>query len=413
MKEMIRVDRGQLAFVRAVIQGISIEQAAQRFLGDCMDKRSAQRELRLILEELATCARRAGAWADAHALKIDLGRLRNPAQSAGSQDVSYKTLEEFRAEVDPFGNYYSEKELMQVYEQQHPDRSTRYAKRVQRLRERQLRALRVAEQVMGRVPSRTDSIASWFDDSFFKQLMAANVVSLSDLLALMQRKGRSWYKMVPGIGVARAARVQDWVARNAPVITGEDWPKEIFMSRDELREALQASSSRITGIVPMERLEIPETLSGRTGSNRLLGMSLPFGDDASAIEAWVNDRGIGNAVTMRQYRREAERLLLWALIERGKPLSSLTEEDLLSYQRFLMRPGEKWINPDRVYRASPQWRPFRQPLNPKNANYSMKVVKALFGWLTAKHYLAVNVCQNLSPLEEVKSGKTLMSFMMK
>ncbi|MEI2769769.1 MAG: hypothetical protein V9G98_03200 [Candidatus Competibacter sp.] len=41
--------------------------------------------------------------------------------------------------------------------------------------------------------------------------------------------------------------------------------------------------------------------------------------------------------TLRNYRKEAERLLLWALLERGKPLSSLTREDCLQYEAFPRR----------------------------------------------------------------------------
>ncbi|WP_302059383.1 hypothetical protein, partial [Paraburkholderia sp. CNPSo 3274] len=43
--------------------------------------------------------------------------------------------------------------------------------------------------------------------------------------------------------------------------------------------------------------------------------------------------------TARAYGREAERLLLWAVVERRLPLSSLTAEDATAFRTFLRRPA--------------------------------------------------------------------------
>jgi len=43
----------------------------------------------------------------------------------------------------------------------------------------------------------------------------------------------------------------------------------------------------------------------------------------------------GHEDHLENYRKEAERLLLWSVAEMGKPLSSLTHEDCLRYQQFL------------------------------------------------------------------------------
>lgn len=45
-----------------------------------------------------------------------------------------------------------------------------------------------------------------------------------------------------------------------------------------------------------------------------------------------------SAATLATYRREVERLILWAVLHLGKPLSSLAHEDLLTYERFLADP---------------------------------------------------------------------------
>jgi integrase/recombinase XerD len=92
--------------------------------------------------------------------------------------------------------------------------------------------------------------------------------------------------------------------------------------------------------------------------------------------------------------RQAERLLLWALIEAGKPLSSLTHEDQLRYQRFLAdpQPAERWVMPPgrKLPRQHPQWRPFAGPLSPASARQALVVVNSLFSWLVQAGYLAGN-----------------------
>jgi len=57
MNESQRIDLAQLSFVRAVVQGIPLQEAAHRFLGESMDARMARKELLLIRNELVAAAR--------------------------------------------------------------------------------------------------------------------------------------------------------------------------------------------------------------------------------------------------------------------------------------------------------------------------------------------------------------------
>jgi hypothetical protein len=52
--------------------------------------------------------------------------------------------------------------------------------------------------------------------------------------------------------------------------------------------------------------------------------------DLDAIRAWLS-RFVDTKTTFENYRKEAERLLLWSVVEMRKPLSSLTHEDCLRY----------------------------------------------------------------------------------
>ncbi len=133
-------------------------------------------------------------------------------------------------------------------------------------------------------------------------------------------------------------------------------------------------------IAPMELLVIDSTLDGREGNNRasdLDAKQISANDDASAIMAWLNEFS-DSRETQRSYRKEAERLLLWTLIIRRKPLSSLTREDMSAYYDFLINPQPytQWCGP-RVSRNSPHWRPFQGPLSSSSQSQSFSILNAL------------------------------------
>jgi len=61
--------------------------------------------------------------------------------------------------------------------------------------------------------------------------------------------------------------------------------------------------------------------------------ALEANNDYEAINAWL---GLHESTeTHRAYRKEAERLMLWAILERGKALSSLTTENATACRAFL------------------------------------------------------------------------------
>ena len=83
--------------------------------------------------------------------------------------------------------------------------------------------------------------------------------------------------------------------------------------------------------------------------------------------------------------------MLWAIIERGKPLSSLITEEAIAYRQFLRHPtpASRWIGPT-APRQSDEWRPFQKPLSARSAGYALSVLSALYRWLTEQRYLTGN-----------------------
>jgi len=112
-------------------------------------------------------------------------------------------------------------------------------------------------------------------------------------------------------------------------------------------------------------------------------------NDHQAVQAWLSLHE--TPATQNAYRKEAERLMLWAIVERQRALSSLTTEDAIAYRAFLRRPTprERWVGPPRP-RTSPEWRPFAGVLSPRSTSYALSVLGAMYRWLIEQRYVLAN-----------------------
>jgi site-specific recombinase XerD len=106
--------------------------------------------------------------------------------------------------------------------------------------------------------------------------------------------------------------------------------------------------------------------------------------------------------TQRAYRKEAERFLLWAILDRKTPLSSMTVEDCAAYRDFLAdpKPRERWCGPRSRERWSALWRPFEGPLSEGSRRQALAILANLYGWLVQSRYLLGNPFAGVAPVEE-------------
>lgn len=150
----------------------------------------------------------------------------------------------------------------------------------------------------------------------------------------------------------------------------------------------------MNSLVTLDELPVPAELDGASGRNRSASPGqLSARDDRSAVLAWLA-RYADSPATLSSYRKEAERLLLWCWLQHGVALSSLTHEDLLTYQHFLAdpQPTERWVMApgQKPARSSLVWRPFAGPLSQSSQRQAMSILNAMFSWLVEAGYLAGN-----------------------
>lgn len=136
---------------------------------------------------------------------------------------------------------------------------------------------------------------------------------------------------------------------------------------------------------------VPELL-GQSGSNRARGeqAQTQAQDDVQALESFLSEYSQSPG-TLRIYRRECERLYLWAWLERGCAVSSLTREDFESYIDFLKdpQPARRWCGP-KAPKESERWRPFVAPLDMAAVRTALAALNSMMSWLVDAGYLAGN-----------------------
>jgi site-specific recombinase XerD len=374
-----------MAFVRCWAEGLDMAASWNRymFVDGAADARHARGELQRLLDELRSLAR-------AHGRPEIAALLRRDPEAILENGSKKPTLEEFRDRQSP--DFYTEAELIELYQTEFADRSHRDsrspARRKQRLRERLILAVQWLESVGAREPLPADPVSAWLDERVAARLTAVGVQRLSELTFWIRTKGFHWHRGIPKVGPEGAARIVRWVREHESALGALPSPALVPMSQVD---TAALTPVRRIGIVPLERFAPPSARDGSKGINRapLERCKVAAGNDYEAVQAWLRLRVQGSH-TWRAYRKEAERFLLWAVMERRKALSSLDGDDCVAYRDFLAAPGPDWTGPRNAQRWSEDWRPFEGPLAPASQSAAMTIVRSLCEWLVRRHYLDSN-----------------------
>ncbi|MDM0058888.1 phage integrase family protein [Variovorax sp. J22G47] len=390
--------------MRGLLQGLDERELWNRYLrseGEPTDRRVVRQTIAWIRDEFAAAAQREDRPGTARLVRLDPERFSMRQQTLPS-------LEEFALErgLEDF----SEAEQAEAYADAYPDagagssrRGVRPPKRA-RVIARQLEALRWLESHVAQHPRPADSVAAWLNPAVAERLQRSGLATLSALAAHINASGARWWRPVPGVGALKAARVVAWLQAQEGS-TGLRLGAHALSPRKQVPAAvLDRAVAPGTALLPWEKFRVPVDLDGSLGQFRApAGRCLLVAEnDYEAIAAWLTAKAGsaqagGLSATRRAYRKEAERLMLWSVLVRRKPISSLAAEDAVAYRAFLADPPLEWCGPRHQQRWSIHWRPLEGPMSPTAQRHAMTVLRGLFGFLIAQGYLLNNPFAAMTP----------------
>lgn len=410
---LLRLTPAHFALYRAYLEGLDEPVLHAHYGTPGTDVRVTRRTLATLRGTLTIAA---------HLLRLKPGSLPRDAHAgaaAGRAASEVPTLDAFRAAVDPDA-FYNERELVALYVETYPPASSpaleRKVARNRRLRNRQDAALARMEASLVEAPQLGHTLDGWFEPKLVARLAAVGVATFAELLALMRARRPRWYRAVPRLGAIGAQRLSDFIGQH-PDTLGYLSPLAITPRRQLAagHPALQPVPGAGADVVPLEALRVPAGLDGSAGLNRapVPAHQAELNTDLQPVHAWIAIRGARSDATRRAYRREAERLLLWAIVVKGKPLSSLNTVDCAEYLDHFLRdpqPAGRWIGRGRVECFDPSWRPFVGPLSERSRDTARRILNAMGAWLVGQQYLRVNPFGGLPAAPSVPidaTGRTL------
>lgn len=254
-----------------------------------------------------------------------------------------------------------------------------------------LKMIEEVAQIAVAAPTPEHGVGMWFRPLVAQHLKGRNIHTLGQLVAFCNCHGGSWWRAVPRIGPLRAAHLVAWLRRHESTL-GDRVLADV--DRADPSRAADAEIIEVGGhgeqLAPLERMALTSPLSGAAGINRAQSFSyIGASHDTDAIRRYLYLHR-DQPKTLRAYTKELERFLLWAVVVRNKPLSSILVDDCEAYKDFLKCPDHRFVGP-RAKRDSRQWRPFATTsLSPESQKYAVTTLRAAFAWLVDVRYLAGN-----------------------
>ena len=303
-----------------------------------------------------------------------------------------------------------------------PDEAKRLEEAEIKLKRRLIIINKLADQLV-KTPSVKDPVEGWFHPNVADRLIAGNLFTIGQVIQRINTFGWNWFKDVPKLGKLTANKIKTWINANADFLEDQIHP---FAMKPQKESAILVVNHkkdlmvidnnqdqvivRQTGFVPMEILKVPELLDGSQGVNRAHYSlnKLKAINDYEAICEWLS---LHEGKTNLSYKKEAERLLLWSIMNLRKPFSSLNVADIVAYRAFLKdpQPEHLWIGKRRLARTHPHWKPFTSKLSDSSITYSLTVLNGMFEFLASQQYLQSNPIRAIPKNMRTKRTTTRVS----
>ena len=410
-----KVGLGHVAFFLGHFEGIDPHTLCDRYLDFEPNAAKSAKIIKWLQDEFLAAAKR---------IKPSYAKLLR-IKPAALKSTSTDTLEDFRARIDPGGDFYQEKELLELYAAEHG--ADRKAKRNSSLRQRIIKAIRELAPHIAAEPKSGDLLKHWLDDALAERLANSDhaIMTFEDLLNLMERRGKNWHRSIQKLGPVKADRLLRWMERNRLLPESDPYAGT----------RLVAARDTADGVTPLADFVPPPELTGEAGTNRVFSDRISAKNDLEAIDAWLASKREDQAHTKRSYRTIAERFMLWMIKERNKALSSATTDDGSAYRDFLADlrdcksraeyiqmvetrvengkewtwdwnvPLDEWIGPRQEPRRSKYWKPFNGQLSKGSQRLSLTVLSAMCEWMVRQRYLDSNPFKDVAKIKGRRMAK--------
>ena len=121
-------------------------------------------------------------------------------------------------------------------------------------------------------------------------------------------------------------------------------------------------------------------------------------NDRDALSSFLNEY-TKTPTTRRAYEKECERLLYWAVLQRGTALSSMARDDFMEYMKFMGKPDGDWCG-KKAPRNTPAWRPFTGGLSKSAQLTAIACINSFLSWLVDVGYTSVNPLGSMRQLRK-------------
>lgn len=270
----------------------------------------------------------------------------------------------------------------------HLAKNLQHARQGGKMTDAALRILCNAAEVPAPIPHPLQLISLWFRPKTVTALRGEGITTLADLMGLIERRGTGWWRAIPRIGQLKAQVLVRWLQQHAAtlgtLVTDKNCPSPAPTN------LILISPHHSTILAPLGRFTTSSELDGSLGINRAGQFCyIQSRNDLEAIEFYLS-RYLDQPHALRAYRKELERFLLWAIVVRGKPLSSLLVDDCEAYKAFLAAPCPPFVGP-KAPRFSPKWKPFSENgMSAKSQRQALIIVRSAFDFLVGVRYLGGN-----------------------
>lgn len=397
------------AFLRAGIVGVDPADAFERYLAwgeTSSDPRHVQHRRAEILKLVLDAGRRLDLTLPAEqkiTRLLDLLREDARVRPAGA----LPTLDAWMRDEGMDPDLWSEAEALAEYHAAHgldnQDAIDAAAGLADQARAR-VGALNHLQTLMALAPAPPDAVDAWFARPIAVRLRNVGVRTLDDLASFINVYGHRWHDQLKGFGARRATRIVAWLRAQQDSLqlvirASVDEPKQVRA----LRLGVDAGRLAIGigprfGVVPLEQLALPASVSGIDGIFRShMANALEASDDLQAVSRWLS-RYDERPATARSYRKEIERFVLWCTTVQRKAVSSASSLDCQAYRVFLAAAPSHWVHPVPVARTDPAWRPFRGQPGPSSQKQALVIIQTMFEGLRDAGYLVAN------PMRSVMKG---------